>query len=117
MTGELPYMTAVKVSSQMVSGGGVDNFINRHYPNAKGYLLVDDEDLGFKNMLQCNVCFHDEGFIVVTDYQAVIEDAIKYFIKLNHHAFFKNVEFGWMNDDFARNRISAKLIFNFSNDR
>lgn len=108
------YMVETKLSKKLLEDHLIDNFLNHNYPTHKGYLLCADEDDRKKDLLTCNICFEDDGFILISDYHAIIEDAIKYHIKLNQHASMNQVEFGYNNDDFIRRKVSARLRFSFT---
>jgi hypothetical protein len=80
----------------------------------KGYLFSQDEEDRINDQYTVNVFFENEGDIIVTEYNlAMLEDACRYFIKLNSHANCKNVDPSYNSGDPVNNRISAKLTFSF----
>jgi hypothetical protein len=80
----------------------------------KGYLFSQDDEDRVNDQYTVNVFFEKEGDIIVTEYNsAMLNDACRYFIKLNSHANCKYVDSGLNSDDRGNNRISAKLTFSF----
>jgi hypothetical protein len=80
----------------------------------KGYLFSQDEEDRVNDQYTVNVFFENEGNIIVTEYNsAMLEDACRYFMKLNSHANCKYVDPNHDSDDRENNRVSAKLTFTF----
>jgi hypothetical protein len=80
----------------------------------KGYLFSQDEEDRVNDQYTVSVYFENEGDITVTEYNpAMLNDACRYFMKLNKHANCKYVDPGYDVEDPNNKRISAKLTFSF----
>lgn len=54
-----------------------------------------------------------DGYCIATVNELTAEKELNEIIKLNAHAEYVRSELGWTNDDFIKNRITAKLYFKF----
>jgi hypothetical protein len=86
----------------------------RLFAGYKGYLFGQDEEDRLNDQYTVNVFFEKEGDIIVTEYNlALLEDACRYFIKLNSHATCKYVDLDFDAPGRLNNTLSAKLTFSF----
>jgi hypothetical protein len=80
----------------------------------KGYLFSQDEEDRTNDQYTVNIFCENEGDIIVTEYNAaMLNDACRYFMKLNSHANCKYVDPEFTFDDLGNKRINAELTFSF----
>ncbi len=86
----------------------------RLFEGYQGYLFSQDEEDRVNDEYTVNVFFEKEGDITVTEYNpAMLQDACRYFMKLNSHAICKYVDTSKNVSDPVTKRISTKLTFSF----
>ncbi len=81
--------------------------------NTPNYLIFEDSESPYENIMKLNAFDGDHGFIVVTSMENELAACVKRHCELNSHADFVSVMTGYNADDFVYARKSANIKFKF----